>query len=143
MNIFNLLTKKQDVSYLIENMSVKKALSEISRNGFTAVPIISSEGVYINTITEGDFLRFINNNGFDISGFESIPVSLVPIRRETQSVHVMAKLPDLVELAKTQNFVPVVDDRGIFIGIVTRKDLIVYATNRISELEKTAENAHA
>ncbi len=143
MNIFNLLTKKQDVSYLIDNMSVKKALSEINRNGFTAVPIISSEGVYINTITEGDFLRFINNCGFDISGFESIPVSLVPIRRETQSVHVMAKLPDLVELAKTQNFVPVVDDRGIFIGIVTRKDLIVYTSNRISELEKIAENTHA
>ncbi len=51
----------------------------------------------------------------------------LPVRRDILPVHVNADLNDLVECAKTQNFVPVVDDRGIFIGIVTRKDLIVYA----------------
>lgn len=133
MNIFNLLTKKSDVCYLTENMSVKKALEDLNKNGYTAVPLISEEGRYLNTVTEGDFLRYIGKNGYDISGFESIPVTDVDIRRDIRAVHVTAKLENLVELAKTQNFVPVVDDREMFIGIVTRKDLIVYGCERMQK----------
>ena len=32
----------------------------------------------------------------------------------------------LIDLAIKQNFVPVVDDDNVFIGIVTRKDIIQY-----------------
>ena len=32
----------------------------------------------------------------------------------------------LIEQAKNQNFVPVIDDRSVFIGIVTRSDIIRY-----------------
>jgi CBS domain-containing protein len=33
---------------------------------------------------------------------------------------------DLVERASSQNFVPVVDDKGAFIGIITRSAIIQY-----------------
>ena len=33
---------------------------------------------------------------------------------------------ELVEIAINQNFVPVLDDRNLFIGIVTRKDIMLY-----------------
>ena len=35
-------------------------------------------------------------------------------------------MEDLLELVLSQNFVPVVDDFGRFIGIITRKDVIKY-----------------
>ena len=35
-------------------------------------------------------------------------------------------MEDLIDRALNQNFVPVVDDRGFFIGMVTRKDIIKY-----------------
>ena len=35
-------------------------------------------------------------------------------------------MDELYELAMNQNFVPVTDDEGIFIGIVTRKNIIKY-----------------
>ena len=37
-----------------------------------------------------------------------------------------ADIEDLLQLALQQNFVPVVDAHNIFIGIVTRKDIIQY-----------------
>ena len=36
-----------------------------------------------------------------------------------------------VEKITNQNFVPVVDDNGIFIGIVTRKDVLLYLAGKL------------
>ena len=35
-------------------------------------------------------------------------------------------MDNLLNMVMEQNFVPVVDDRGMFIGIITRKDIIKY-----------------
>lgn len=131
MNIFNLLTTKKDVCYLEGNMTIADALSELNQNGYTAVPVIDAEGRYISTVTEGDFLRYIYDCDFNTGPLNENILTDLPIRRDVRPVHVTAALNDLVESAKTQNFVPVVDDREIFIGIVTRKDLIVYACRNI------------
>ena len=40
-------------------------------------------------------------------------------------------MEDLMEVAKNQNFVPVVDDTNHFIGIVTRKAIINYFEDKI------------
>ena len=40
----------------------------------------------------------------------------------------------LVASAMNQNFVPVVDDLGNFIGIVTRKDIIRYLSHQKMDL---------
>lgn len=40
-------------------------------------------------------------------------------------------MEDLFEKITNQNFVPVVDDNGIFIGIVTRKDVLLYLAGKL------------
>ena len=42
----------------------------------------------------------------------------------------------IIRLATTQNFVPVVDDEGIFIGIIKRSDIINYCYNTIKNSKK-------
>ena len=39
-------------------------------------------------------------------------------------------MENLLEQAKNQNFVPVIDDRNVFIGIVTRSDIIKYFVDK-------------
>jgi CBS domain-containing protein len=39
-------------------------------------------------------------------------------------IHITATIDDLISRITEQNFVPVIDDRGAFIGIITRKDVI-------------------
>ena len=40
-------------------------------------------------------------------------------------------MEDMVDLVTAQNFVPVVDGRGIFCGIVTRRDVITYLCKQV------------
>ena len=50
-----------------------------------------------------------------------MPISSFPHKRDYKAVTVTTSMDQLVEAAMNQNFVPVVDDRGIFIGIVRRQ----------------------
>ena len=47
-------------------------------------------------------------------------------RRDNIPVRVTTPMRDLVERAVSQNFVPVVDDKDTFIGLITRKAIISY-----------------
>ena len=136
MNIFNFLTPKSQVAYLFENETVSEAAEKFRINGYTAVPVISRDGEYLETLTERDILRYILSElpgGIEDKMNSDIVISL-PIRKDIRPVHVSAEVITLIDLCKTQNFVPVVDDRGIFIGIVTRKDLICFVDNKYREV---------
>jgi CBS domain-containing protein len=52
-------------------------------------------------------------------------------RRDNTPVRVTTSMHELVERASSQNFIPVVDDSGAFIGIVTRRAIIKYCTEKI------------
>ena len=52
------------------------------------------------------------------------------------AVRVDVSMEELLERAMNQNFVPVVDDRNKFIGIITRKDIISYFAKSFSQSDE-------
>ena len=138
MNIFNFLTPKSEVKYLLENETVHEAADKFLSHGYTAVPVISRDGEYLETLTEGDILRYILAEMYDggTAHMDTDIVISLPVRKDIRAVHVNEDIYNLIELCKTQNFVPVVDDREIFIGIVTRKDLICFVDGKYKQLQE-------
>ena len=125
MNVLFFLRPKAEVSYIYDDCSMRQGLEKLERSGFTAVPIIDREGRYKGTITEGDFLWSLKSKfSLDLKHAEDIPIEAVKRRTRFVPISINADMEDLISTAMNQNFVPVVDDNGIFIGIVTRKDII-------------------
>ena len=62
---------------------------------------------------------------------EQLTVGQVELRVHHRSVSIDARMEDMVDLVTAQNFVPVVDGRGIFCGIVTRRDVITYLCKQV------------
>ena len=128
MNIMRFLTPKSAVSCLESGATVRNGYEKMNYHKFRAIPVISSDGVYVGTITEGDILRSMLNHG----GYENIreheKVLIKDIIREgwNPPVSVTCTVEQLFHRVVEQNFVPVVDDRGVFIGIVTRKAVLTY-----------------
>lgn len=60
----------------------------------------------------------------------------IPRKIKHKSVSINADVESIINLATTQNFVPVVDDKGIFIGIIKRSDIINYCYNLIKKSSK-------
>ena len=47
-----------------------------------------------------------------------------------------ASVSELIENVREHNFVPVVDDRGCFIGIILRRDILNFLINYYEETKK-------
>lgn len=119
MNIPSLLIPKAHVEYLRTKDSIEFALDIFRRNSYSAVPVINSDGIYRGTITEGDFLYYIMDN----PNADLKKVKVRNILREDfyEAVKITASIDKLLIKCLDQNFVPVTDDRDVFVGIVTRK----------------------
>lgn len=127
MNILFFLKPKATVEYLVENYSLRQAMEKMEVHRYSSIPIISKTGEYIGTLSEGDILWHIKQLGeFDLIDSEDINITKIKRFRDNAAIKVNSNIQDLINVSKTQNFVPVVDDRNMFIGIVTRQDIITY-----------------
>lgn len=139
MNIAFFLTPKKDVIYEKENSTMRQVLEKMEHHRYTAIPIIDNKGRYVGTITEGDLLwKLKNTEGLDFKNTEKVRLKDIPRRMKNTPVNIQADIEDLMSLAINQNFVPVVDDNGIFIGIIKRSEIISYYYNKA--FDKGSEN---
>jgi CBS domain-containing protein len=126
-NILFFLTPKALCAYLYDDYTIRQALEKMEASGYAGLPILNRRGEYRGTLTEGDLLWALKNMCYmDMRQAEAHRIMEITRRRDNIPVRVTTNMHDLVERAKGQNFVPVVDDKDAFIGIVTRSAIIKY-----------------
>ena len=141
MNLLFFLTPKQDVLYICEDFTLRQTLEKWENNRYASIPVLNRQGEYVGTLTEGDILWGLKNlHGLDIEAAEDVPIASFPHKRDYLPVTVTTSMDQLIEAAMSQNFVPVVDDRGIFIGIVRRQAIIRYCYDKSRAKESDARN---
>ena len=137
MNVISLLTPKAQVAYLFEDFTVRQGLEKMRARGYTAIPVLSREGYYVGTVSEGDFLWHILDWGDNsLRAKEKLPLRQVLRPGFNPAVRVDVAMEELLERSMRQSFIPVVDDRGAFVGIVTRQNIIRRLTTLKPEGER-------
>lgn len=127
MNIAFFLLPKEEVVYLSVKSSMKEALEKMEQHRFSAIPLIDEEGRYVGTLTEGDLLwKMKATPGLTFADTGKILLAEVPRQRTNETIKIDDRIADLLNLAISQSFIPVSDDRNHFIGIVRRREIIEY-----------------
>ena len=131
-NILFFLTPKAMCSYLYDDYTVRQALEKMEVAGYNALPILNRRGEYRGTLTEGDVLWAMKNLCYmDIRQAEAHRIMEILRRKNYLPVRVTTSMHELVERATEQNFVPVVDDKDTFIGLITRKAIVNYCMEQL------------
>jgi predicted transcriptional regulator len=87
--------------------------------------IINREGEFVYTISADDILfDILSRDSFSMLSSENIKIDNVRKRRIFNTISVNNDIEDLISISLKQNYIPVVDDRNKFIGIITRQDII-------------------
>lgn len=119
-------------AFLYDDYTIRQALEKMESAGFAALPVLNHRGEYRGTLTEGDLLWALKNMCYmDMRQAEARRIMEISRRRDNVPVRITASMHDLIERASNQNFVPVVDDYGAFIGLITRKAIIKYCCDRL------------
>ena len=141
MNIAFFITPKSNVTYLYDDYTVRQCLEKMRFHGYAAIPVINRQGHYVGTISEGDLLwRLIGGDKedlhiLDLKSTEEIHISDVLRLDRTPPARITATDEELLNKAMDQNFIPVIDDEDVFIGIVTRRTVMQYFAEKLAAAE--------
>ncbi len=126
-SIVFLLTVKAFVAFLDIHCTLRQGLEKMRYHGYTAMPVIAKDGTYVGTVSEGDFLWHMLDRGmYAMKSQEEYSIADIIRKDWNPAVKIDTTLDELLLRVMEQNFVPVIDDRGKFMGIITRKDIIKY-----------------
>ncbi len=132
LNLLFFLTPKATCTYLYDDYTLRQALERMENSGYTALPILTRGGAYCGTLTEGDLLWAVKNLCcMDLRDTENHSIMSIAHRRDNLPVSVSTDMQTLLLKATDQNFVPVVDDKGDFIGIVTRRAIMRFCMENL------------
>ncbi len=136
MNLLFFLTPKATCTYLYDDYTLRQALERMEKSGYSALPILTRSGQYRGTLTEGDLLWAVKNLCIDgLRTAEEHNIMEIAHRWDNEPVSVSADMKSLLQKATDQNFVPVVDDKNDFIGIVTRRAIMRYWLDKLCKEE--------
>lgn len=137
MNIAFFLTPKEEVIWISADSTMRQAIEKMEYHRYSAMPLLDDGGRYAGTITEGDILWYMKHTpNMSFKDTEQILVEDIPKYQHNKPVSINSHIEDLILLSVNQNFIPVVDDHDIFIGIIKRSDIINYLYRHYNEKNK-------
>ncbi|MCH3966769.1 MAG: CBS domain-containing protein [Bacilli bacterium] len=140
MNILFFLIPKSKVAFVFTDSSLRQVSEKMTYHNYTSIPVLDHEGHYVSTVSEGDLFRFIKSKEeLNYRKAEETPMSQVGHEREVQAIRYDSDMDSLLDLAVNQNFVPVMDEQGIFMGIITRKAILTYAKGELAKMRNESQ----
>lgn len=127
MNVAFFLIPKSQTAFIEDDDTFRQGLEKMRHHGYTAIPVLDKAGKYVGTLSEGDFLwHIIDIGGASIEECEDLHIADILKPDRNPPVRITARVEELMERLLMQNFLPVIDDSGAFIGIVTRQKVLGY-----------------
>ena len=125
MNIFRFIIPKSLVEYTTADSTVRQGFEKMRFHRYVAIPVLDGEGKYVGMLRNDDILEFfLSRESFNVKGAEKTLVGDIIDPSYSKPLYQNSTMEELFELVKEHNAVPVVDDRGCFIGIVLRRDVM-------------------
>ena len=131
MNVAFFLIPKQEVAFVFQHWTMRQVMEKMEYHRYSAVPLLNKNGHYLGTITEGDLLWKMKNTGnLDFQHTNVVSLQDVPLHSKYEAISVSSEIEEIVSTLLEQNFVPVVDDSGVFIGIIRRREVIQWLSKQ-------------
>lgn len=125
MNIFRFIIPKSLVEYISTDSTVRQGFEKMRFHRYVAIPVLDSDGRYVGMLRNDDILEyFLSVESFNMRAAEKAAVADIIDPSYSRPLYHNSTMEELFELVKEHNSVPVVDDRGCFIGIVLRRDVM-------------------
>ena len=127
MNILRFIIPKSLVEYIDSDSTVRQGLEKMKYHRYVAIPVLDSEGRYIGTLRNDDIYKHFMERGMTEQG----PAGRASVMEILDTGYLRplihsASFEELFDRVKEHNFVPVVDDRGCFIGLILRRNVMDY-----------------
>ena len=112
MNIAYFLLPKSRIAYLYDDFTIRQGLEKMRNRGYTAIPVITRDGRYMGTVSEGDFLWRLLSEDRDFQrscsmrDMEQLRIRDILQDNSYPPVRITVGMEELLHSAMNQNFIP-------------------------------------
>ncbi len=136
MNILRFMIPKSLSVHISSDSTVRQAVEKMRYHRYAALPVLDPEGRYVGTVRNDEILDLLFDGKLAKRGAEKISVLEALDEDSSRPLLHSASFEELFERVREHNFVPVVDDRGCFIGIILRREVMNFLWNKYKKSEK-------
>ncbi len=119
------LTPKAEVAYLEDDFTLRMAIEKMTFHHFSEIPVLNKEGKYVRSLSQADILLYLaSNKDLNVENCNKIPLSAVSSFHPLKTLKGDSDVYDAISILSQQNFIPLVDDNNVFIGLVRRSKVL-------------------
>lgn len=127
MNIAFFLTPKKQVVYAKLTSTIRQVFERMKYYNCMQIIVLDNKGQYAGVISKDDLIAKINASPkLEFKDLNKVGVLDVVKYMINKPIRIDCEIEDVERSMKNKNFVPVVDDNNIFIGIVKKEDILSY-----------------
>ena len=123
------LVPAENVATVLYNHPLNHALLVLSKVGYSKIPVLDSED--LSNVVE----RMMDLTGFSMDNLEGLTAADV-MEVNVACIKEDGELEDMLHLLVDQAFLPIVNEENVFVGIITRKEILKSVNHLAHELEK-------
>lgn len=119
----NYLIPADQVAIFIDSHNADHVLLLMTTNGYSRVPVITKDKHYVGTISISDIMRYQQDH--HLQEWELVNRDVGPMATDrVATVSDQADLTEVMHKLVDNPFLPVLDESGLFKGIITRKSIL-------------------
>jgi len=131
-----LIIPAENVATVLYSHPLEHALLILSKVGYSKIPVLDSNDRLVGLISLANIVnKMMGLTGFDTSLMEGLTVADV-MEVNVPTVTDSEELEEILHLLVDASFLPLVDEDGIFLGIITRKEILKSVNHLVHEVEK-------
>lgn len=132
------LTPAENLAVLIDSHNADHAILLLSQMTYTRVPVVTDKKEFVGTIGLRDILAYQMEQELS----QEVMANTDIVHMTKKDVAVVAPdytLTDVLHKLVDESFLPVVDEEGIFQGIITRKSILKAVNALLHDFSKEYE----
>ena len=132
------LTPAEKLAALIDSHNADHAILVLSQITYSRIPVVTYDRRFVGTIGLRDILAYQMEQGLTDEQMASTDI----VHMTKKDVAVVApdyKITEVLHKLVDEPFLPVVDDEGMFKGIITRKSILKAVNALLHEFNKEYE----
>ena len=132
------LTPAENLAVLIDTHTADHATLLLSQMTYTRVPVVTDEKEFVGTIGLRDILAYQMEQGLSQEAMADTDIVHMT-KKDVAVVSPDYTLTDVLHKLVDESFLPVVDQDGIFQGIITRKSILKAVNALLHDFSKEYE----
>lgn len=117
------LVPAEDLALVMSNHKVSHVVLLLTSNGYSRIPVMSPDKHYMGTISMSDILSYQSQQGLSDQEMAELEIEQM-LDNHIEVLSDQADLTEIFHQVVDYPFLPVVDSAGIFLGIITRKQVL-------------------